>query len=137
VDELKDDYLILRFDAPGFGLTGPMPDAHDFSADYMCNIVEQLTKELGITRFNIAGNSMGGYIAWNYAWRYPEKVEHLIVVDPMSYQQKLPAEIRVISRPVGGAIAKRVTTENMLGKSLAGAYGDPDNIQPGVEKTLF
>jgi pimeloyl-ACP methyl ester carboxylesterase len=33
VDELKDDYLILRFDVPGFGLTGPMPDAHDFSAD--------------------------------------------------------------------------------------------------------
>lgn len=137
VDELKADYLILRFDVPGFGLTGPMPDAHDFSADYMCNIVEQLTKKLGITRFTIAGNSMGGYIAWNYAWRYPEKVEHLIVVDPMSYQQKLPAEIRVISRPVGGAIAQRVTTENMVGKSLAGAYGDPDNIQPGVEKRYF
>jgi pimeloyl-ACP methyl ester carboxylesterase len=137
VEELKDDYLILRFDAPGFGLTGPMPDAHDFSADYMCNIVEQLTKKLGITRFNIAGNSMGGYIAWNYAWRYPEKIEHLIVVDPMSYQQKLPAEIRVISRPVGGAIAKRVTTENMVGKSVAGAYGDPQNIQPGVEKRYF
>jgi len=58
-----------------------MPDAHDFSADYMCNIVEQLTKQLGITQFSIAGNSMGGYIAWNYAWRFPEKVEHLIVVD--------------------------------------------------------
>ena len=137
VDELEDDYLILRFDVPGFGLTGPMPDAHDFSADYMCNIVEQLTKKLGITRFNIAGNSMGGYIAWNYAWRYPEKVEHLVVVDPMSYQQKLPTEIRMISRPVGGAIAKNITTENMVSKGIAGAYGDPQNIQPGVEKRYF
>jgi pimeloyl-ACP methyl ester carboxylesterase len=136
-EELKSNYLILRFDVPGFGLTGPMPDAHDFSADYMCNIVEQLTKSLGITHFSIAGNSMGGYIAWNYAWRFPEKVEHLIVVDPMSYPQKLPPEIRAIARPVGGAIAKRVTTENMVSKSVAGAYGDPENIQPGVERRYF
>ena len=137
VEELKSDYLILRFDVPGFGLTGPMPDAHDFSADYMCNIVEQLTKSLGITAFSIAGNSMGGYIAWNYAWRFPEKVEHLIVVDPMSYPQRLPPEIRAIARPVGGAIATRVTTENMVSKSVAGAYGDPENIQPGVEQRYF
>ena len=136
-DELKDDFLILRFDVPGFGLSGPMPAAHDFSADYMCNIVEQLTKRLGIKRFTVAGNSMGGYIAWNYAWRFPEKVEHLVVVDPMSYPQRLPAEIRAISRPVGGAVAKRVTTRNMVSKSVAGAYGDLENIQPGVEQRYF
>ena len=137
VNELKDEFLILRFDVPGFGLSGPMPDAHDFSADYMCNILEQLTKQLGIERFTVAGNSMGGYIAWNYAWRFPEKVEHLVVVDPMSYPQKLPAEIRAISRPVGGAVAKRVTTRNMVSNSVAGAYGDPENIQPGVEQRYF
>ena len=137
VEELKSDYLILRFDVPGFGLTGPMPDAHDFSADYMCNIVEQLTKKLGITQFSIAGNSMGGYIAWNYALRFPEKIEHLIVVDPMSYPQKLPPEIRAIGRPVGGALAKRETTENMVSRSVASAYGDPENIQPGVEQRYF
>ena len=136
-DELKDDFLILRFDVPGFGLSGPMPDAHDFSADYMCNIVEQLTKRLGIYRFTVAGNSMGGYIAWNYAWRFPEKVEHLVVLDPMSYPQRLPAEIRAISRPVGGAVAKRVTTRNMVSNSVASAYGDPENIQPGVEQRYF
>ena len=136
-DELKDDFLILRFDVPGFGLSGPMPAAHDFSADYMCNIVEQLTKRLGINRFTVAGNSMGGYIAWNYAWRFPEKVEHLVVVDPMSYPQRLPAEIRAISRPVGGAVAKRVTTRNMVSNSVASAYGDPENIQPGVEQRYF
>ncbi|NCF17260.1 MAG: alpha/beta fold hydrolase [Haliea sp.] len=137
VKELSEDYLILRFDVPGFGLTGPMPDAHDFSADYMCNIVEQLTKRLGITRFSIAGNSMGGYIAWNYAWRFPEKVEHLIVVDPMSYPQRLPAEIRAMSRPIGGAVARRVTTPGMVSSGIAGAYGDPENIQPGVEQRYF
>lgn len=137
VKELKTDYLVLRFDVPGFGLTGPMPDAHDFSADYMCNIVEQLTKGLGITRFSIAGNSMGGYIAWNYAWRFPEKVDHLIVVDPMSYPQRLPAEIRAMSRPVGGAVARRVTTPGMVSSSVVGAYGDPENIQPGVEQRYF
>jgi pimeloyl-ACP methyl ester carboxylesterase len=119
------------------GFTASLHTWDGWVKELRCNIVEQLTKRLGITRFSIAGNSMGGYIAWNYAWRFPEKVEHLIVVDPMSYPQRLPAEIRAMSRPIGGAVARRVTTPGMVSSGIAGAYGDPENIQPGVEQRYF
>ena len=37
--------------------------------------------KLKLEKFHLAGNSLGGNIAWNYTADYPRKVEKVILVD--------------------------------------------------------
>lgn len=76
---LKDDFRLISLDFPGFGLTGPIP-SNDYSRNSFIETINQLTDHLDISNFSLAGNSMGGGIAWRYALRYPEKVESLILL---------------------------------------------------------
>jgi len=76
---LVDDFRLISIDLPGFGLTGATPSA-DYTTEGFMDAVTKLTKELGIEEFSIAGNSMGGGVAWRYALEYPTKVEALILL---------------------------------------------------------
>ena len=79
VEELKDDFRIIRIDIPGFGLTGPYADGI-YNIERSVDMLDQLSNKLGIESFFLAGNSMGGYISWNFAVSHPEKVDRLIHV---------------------------------------------------------
>ncbi|MGR5194005.1 alpha/beta fold hydrolase [Vibrio rotiferianus] len=35
-----------------------------------------ITEALGLNKFHLEGNSMGGYIAGNFAAQYPESIEN-------------------------------------------------------------
>ena len=76
---LANDFRLISIDLPGFGLTGATPSA-DYTTEGFINAVTKLTDELGIEKFSIAGNSMGGGVAWRYALEYPSKVEGLILL---------------------------------------------------------
>lgn len=75
-------YRIIRFDVPGFGLTGPRRNG-EYSGEHMIGVLGLLLDYLGVTRASIAGNSLGGYIAWNFALARPQQVEKLVLIDPV------------------------------------------------------
>ncbi|MEM8548821.1 MAG: alpha/beta fold hydrolase, partial [Pseudomonadota bacterium] len=66
VSRLADDYDIVRVDLPGFGLTGPRAD-RDYTVSAYVAFLERFVARLGLTQFTIAGNSLGGNIAWRFA----------------------------------------------------------------------
>jgi pimeloyl-ACP methyl ester carboxylesterase len=59
VDALKDRKRIIRFDLPGFGLTGPSPD-NKYSVDNDVRVVFALLDAMGVQRVMTGGNSLGG-----------------------------------------------------------------------------
>lgn len=73
-------YRIVVPDIPGFGNS-----TKDINARYdVGSQVERLDRffrELGLNRFFIAGNSMGGNIAGIYSIRYPQKVKGCILLN--------------------------------------------------------
>ncbi len=75
---LVNDFRLISIDLPGFGLTGATPTA-DYTTEGFIDVVTKLTNELGIEKFSIAGNSMGGGVAWRYTLEFPTKVEGLIL----------------------------------------------------------
>ena len=80
VEGLKDKYRVIRFDQVGHGLTGPDP-ADDYSrANYVADIAE-VADALGLERFILGGNSMGGKHALAFAVAHPERVAGLVLVD--------------------------------------------------------
>ena len=76
---LAKDFRLISLDLPAFGLTGAVPST-DYSTDTFINTVSGLTTYLGIEEFSIAGNSMGGHVAWRYALKFPEQVQGLILI---------------------------------------------------------
>lgn len=90
VAELAEHFRIIRLDVPGFGLTGGGRD-RDYNGERLVKVFGMFLDRLGLKNVSIAGNSLGGYIAWNYALTQPHRVERLILIDPAGYyMQKVP-----------------------------------------------
>jgi len=78
--EFGANYRIITLDLPGHGLTGATP-THRYDTAEMVAAVDGVATALGLDRFILGGNSMGGGISWNYALAHPAKVQALILLD--------------------------------------------------------
>ena len=78
-NELKKTNRVIRLDLPAFGITGPNKDA-DYSIKGYTAFLHTFLEKLQLEKFHLAGSSLGGNIAWNYAAEHPTKVEKLILV---------------------------------------------------------
>jgi pimeloyl-ACP methyl ester carboxylesterase len=74
-------YRVIRFDLPGFGLTGADPTG-DYTDTRSMEVVIALMESLHLVRTTIAGHSLGGRIAWKFAALHPERVDKLVLIAP-------------------------------------------------------
>jgi pimeloyl-ACP methyl ester carboxylesterase len=127
---LSAHHRILRMDLPGFGLTGPNRSG-DYSIGSYVAFLEAFRQALGLTRFALAGNSLGGQIAWSYAVAHPERVTELILVDSAGFPIEKPALAFTLARvPVLSALLAEMDPRHMVRKTLREAYGDPSRVTP-------
>jgi pimeloyl-ACP methyl ester carboxylesterase len=128
--ELALTRRVVRFDLPGFGLTGPTPDGK-YSIDRYAQFVIGVLDKLKINRFDIAGNSLGGNIAWYTALRNPERVEKLILVDAGGYRyqsESVPLAFRLSQTPLLRDLAAYILPRNVVASSVKNTYGDPAKV---------
>ena len=81
VQTLQSRYRVIRFDLPGFGLTGTDPTG-DYSDARTVQVLVALMDTLSIRRASLIGNSLGGKIAWNFAASHADRVDKLVLVSP-------------------------------------------------------
>jgi len=81
---LKKDFTIISVDLPAYGLTGPNPTA-DYSIKSYVSFVDEFVEAIGLDSFFLAGNSLGGSIAWNYTYQHPKKVQKLVLLNSSGY----------------------------------------------------
>jgi pimeloyl-ACP methyl ester carboxylesterase len=127
VETLQDDFRLIRMDIPGFGLTGPYDDGI-YNIDRAVDMVDQLSNKLGIQSFFIAGNSMGGYISWNFASAHPEKVKRLILLDAAGYPFKPPMMLKILRTPILKESIAYVTPKFIVSKTVNEVYGDSAKV---------
>ena len=77
---LSDHFRVVSLDLPGNGLTGPVPSG-TYSQAAITETVRLFADRLGLKKFALAGNSMGGGVAARFAERYPDRVTALILID--------------------------------------------------------
>ena len=78
---LVDHYAVVALDLIGFGESSQPQDlAYDISAQ--AERLLAFLDAMGIERFHIGGNSMGGYIAGALAAKVPERIQSLWLLDP-------------------------------------------------------
>ena len=121
VKRLGARYQIISLDLPGHGLTGPDP-SRDYHYTRFVEVVDQTMTKLGVERFAIAGNSMGGGVAWHYAIAHPDRVTALGLIDaagaPQWKARSVPLGFRLARMPVIRELAQYVTPRAMIEKSL-------------------
>jgi proline iminopeptidase len=80
LDQLSDMMRLFYYDHRGNGRSG-RPDVQSLTFDGFTSDAEALRRHLGFERVAIIGHSFGGFIALEYALRYPDRVSHLILAD--------------------------------------------------------
>jgi len=78
---LTEHFDVIAIDLPGFGNS---TDNIDLEYDVFSQVTrfKKVLDTLKIKEFNLAGSSMGGYIAGNFSARYPERVKKLWLISP-------------------------------------------------------
>lgn len=121
---LKANKKIIRFDLPAFGLTGPNR-LNQYNFNFYNQFLDQLLLKLNVTKCIVAGNSLGGSIAWNYAIASPDKVKKLILLDASGYpkkDEKGSLGFKLAAIPVLNQALKHISPISLIRKSLEDAF---------------
>ena len=121
--KMIEDYRFVRFDIPGFGLSDHL-STNDYSLDRWINLISKMLTSLGIYTIHLLGNSLGGYIAWNFALKYPNEVKSLMLLDPAAFPlSKAPWIVEIsknsLFRSVYSKCSPRLMTYLTLRKVIA------------------
>jgi pimeloyl-ACP methyl ester carboxylesterase len=81
---LKNSFRVIRLDLPGFGLTGPTPD-NKYSIDRFSDFLKNFLEKVKVTKCSIAGNSLGGWLSWEFAVKYPGYISKMILIDSAGF----------------------------------------------------
>src|SRR5215213_156119 len=90
-DPLRRHRRAISLDFRGHGDSDPAENG-DYSIPGLAQDVEATADQLGLRRFVLAGHSVGGLVAIEYAGRHPERVAGLLLVDPNGDQTRVPRE---------------------------------------------
>jgi pimeloyl-ACP methyl ester carboxylesterase len=126
---LRATRRVIRFDLPGFGLTGPQPEGRYDMASYVA-FVRAMLDRLGVTACVLAGNSFGGNLAWETALADP-RVRKLILVDAGGYpnpKAQLPIGFKLVRLPVINRLARWSLPRSVIERSMRSVYGDPSKV---------
>ncbi len=134
---LKDRYRVIRIDIPGFGITGPAPDENLYKIEHAVEFLDRFVRHLDLEKFYLVGNSLGGYISWNYSLEYPHKVEKMILIDSVGYAQEMPRMFKFASNPVIRPTSRRMMPRSFLFRSVEQAYGDKSRVTSEVKQRYF
>ena len=131
-------YRIIRLDLPGFGLTGPHPD-HLYTMSNHVRVVALLLNRLGISTCHLIGNSLGGWLAWEFALRYPERVQKMVLIDSAGFldQKSIPLPFRMARTPFVNKVIKYVIQKNLLEQFLRQVYFDQSKVTPQLVNRYF
>jgi len=128
-DILSDDFLIIRLDLPGFGLSGSM-NGHDYSIKAFLDFLVKFLDQLGIDKCDIAGSSLGGWLAWEMALRKPDRVNKLVLISSAGFMEEhsVPLPFKVARTPVLGKVIKYAIKKSVLRKFLNQVFVDQKKV---------
>lgn len=83
LEELAVEHPVYAFDTLGFAKSSRPAFSYNPEKieQQFVDSIEKWREVMGIERMVLLGHSFGGFLASSYALKYPERLEHLILVD--------------------------------------------------------
>lgn len=120
---------IITLDLQAHGLTGPIASG-DYGQKAMAGLTLATLDALGVGRFALGGNSMGGGVAARIALDAPERVSHLVLVAaagldmPAGQTRAVPLAFQLLRTPVVRDVLRDVSPRFMFERSLRSAVAN-------------
>jgi len=91
IDPLNENFKVIRVDFLDQGLS----DTHeeDYTQDIQVELIKSLLEHLEIEKINVVGISYGGEVALNFATKYQDKVNKLIIYNSVSHTNEKLAKL--------------------------------------------
>lgn len=126
---LGASHRILVVDLPGHGLTRA-PAGFVASPDRLADAIAAWATSITLPRYAVAGNSLGGGVAWNLAVAHPDQVAALILVDAAGWPNppsnaKPPLAFRIMRYKLGRDLITSIDNTPLIREGLRKDVGDP------------
>jgi esterase len=111
--QLSEYFQVFSVDQRNHGLS---PHSSEMSYPVMAQDVNEFMDEHALPRTNLLGHSMGGKVAMQFALKYPQRVERLIIVDmaPRAYAPAHESIFRALLALKMDAFQNRAQIEDAL-----------------------
>jgi pimeloyl-ACP methyl ester carboxylesterase len=126
MEPLAERHTVLAPDLLGHGRSDKLRG--DYSVGAHANTIRDLLDALGYRRAILVGHSLGGGVALQFAYQYPERIDRLVLVAPGGFGKEVTPLLRAASIPGSGpvlalAAAKPIVDAGTLLTQLLGRLG--------------
>ncbi|MGB0093277.1 MAG: alpha/beta fold hydrolase, partial [Solirubrobacteraceae bacterium] len=97
IEPLAQQHTVVAPDLPGHG--GSAPGAGDYSIGALASGLRDLLIALGHERATLVGHSLGGGIAMQFAYQFPEITERLVLVSSGGLGPEVSPILRAAALP--------------------------------------
>ncbi|MET0741469.1 MAG: alpha/beta fold hydrolase, partial [Candidatus Nanopelagicales bacterium] len=131
---------VLIVDLPGHGQSGK--ERGDYSLGASASTLRDLLDHLGHDRVVLVGHSLGGGIAMQFAYQFPDRCEGLVLVASGGLGREASVLLRAASLPGAELVLPVITHRRTraalegLGSALARVHMRPDLVSGDTLRTL-
>lgn len=131
---------VITVDLPGHGLSAK--DRGDYSLGAMASVLRDLLDYLGHRQAILVGHSLGGGVAMQFTYQFPERCNGLVLVCSGGLGTETPKWLRAATLPgsriVFAAIGSEKTTNSLLWgcRQLARVGIEPQLVNPQMVEKL-
>jgi len=105
---LAERCTVVTVDLPGHG--GSAPPAGDYSLGASASVLRDLLDALGHPRVTVVGHSLGGGVAMQFAYQFPERAERLVLVASGGLGPEINRWLRAATLPGADIVLRLVAS---------------------------
>ena len=122
LEPLAGRHAVIAPDLPGHGMSGGGPG--DYSLGNLASGLRDLLLSLGHERATLVGHSLGGGIAMQFAYQFPEMVERLVLVSSGGLGPEVSPVLRAAALPgadlfIAATASMGEKAGNAIGRGMA------------------
>jgi pimeloyl-ACP methyl ester carboxylesterase len=135
---LQKNYRVISLDLMGFGLTGPNKTG-DYTIGNHIRVLKRFFNILGLKKAHLVGSSLGGWLAWEFTYRYPQRINKLVLVDSAGFLDKenMPLPFKLAQSPLAGRVLKYIVRKSILEQFVKQVYYDISKINTKLVDRYF
>jgi pimeloyl-ACP methyl ester carboxylesterase len=129
---LARDFDVIAPDLPGHGESDRQRGDHSLGG-HAC-VMRDLLHVLGVERATVVGHSLGGGVAMQFAYQFPDMVERLVLVGSGGLGREVSPLIRSAALPFAEQVLPLLTARPLIeaGTAVAGLIGRL-GFKPGAD----
>jgi pimeloyl-ACP methyl ester carboxylesterase len=135
LDGLAREHRVVAVDLPGHGGSGK--GAGDYSLGALASALRDLGGVLGIERASVVGHSLGGGVAMQFAYQFPERCERLVLVSSGGLGPDVGVVLRLATLPGSELFLSLTAPAARSLINLASSAGRALRLRPAYDAQFY